>query len=479
MSTFVEAVVNQEARTANGMKARKSTANAVVDLFYNIGASRGKNVIPAFTAAFAEDKALALRVAAWARDVRGGAGERQLFRDILVHLEHNDRVAAKALIAKVPELGRWDDLFIFNSKEMKTVAYTLLGNALREKNGLAAKWTPRQGKIAAEVREFFGMSPKFYRKSLVEMTKVVESQMCAKDWNEINFSHVPSVAASRYKKAFNRNTPAYAAYVAELMKDPKDRTIEVKVNAGAVYPYDVLKGRISNYGVSFDKTELDLVQKQWEALPNFVGDANILPLVDVSVSMTCPAGGSGSKSKLTCLEVAVSLGLYLADKNKGKFKDTFLTFSSKPELVTLKGNINEKINQMVSSDWGMSTDLIRAFDKILSVAVNGKVPNSEMPEMLLILSDMQFNQCIKHDDSAIEMIARKYEAAGYALPKVVFWNLNASYGNAPVKFDKSGTALVSGFSPAIVKPLLSGDMEDFSPAAVMMKTIMDDRYAVI
>jgi hypothetical protein len=479
MSTFVEAVVNQEARTANGMKARKSTANAVVDLFYNAGASRGKNIVPAFAAAFAQDRDLALRVAAWLRDVRSGAGERQLFRDILGYLENNDRVAAKALVAKVPELGRWDDLFIFNSREMKEAAYTLLGDALREKNGLAAKWTPRQGKIAAEIRAFFGMSPKFYRKSLVEMTNVVETNMCAKDWNGINFSHVPSVAASRYKKAFNRNTPAYAAYVAELMKNPKDRTVEVKVNAGAVYPYDVLKGRISGYGVSFDKTELDLIQKQWEALPNFVGDANILPLVDVSGSMTCAAGGRESKSKLTCLEVSVSLGLYLADKNSGKFKDTFLTFSSKPELMTLEGNINEKISQMVSSDWGMSTDLNRAFDKILSVAIKGNVPNSEMPEMLLILSDMQFNACVTHDDSAIEMMARKYEAAGYALPKVVFWNLNASYGNAPVKFDKSGTALVSGFSPAIVKPLLSGDMEDFSPAAVMMKTIMDSRYFVI
>jgi hypothetical protein len=479
MSTFVEAVVNQEARTANGMKARKSTANAVVDLFYNAGASRGKNIVPAFAAAFAQDRDLALRVAAWLRDVRSGAGERQLFRDILGYLENNDRVAAKALVAKVPELGRWDDLFIFNSKEMKETAYTLLGDALREKNGLAAKWTPRQGKIAAEIREFFGMSPKFYRKSLVEMTNVVEQNMCAKDWDGINFSHVPSVAASRYKKAFNRNTPAYAAYVAELMKDPKDRTVEVKVNAGAVYPYDVLKGRISGYGLSFDKTELDFIQKQWDVLPNYVGDANILPLVDVSGSMTCAAGGHGSKSKLTCLEVSVSLGLYLADKNKGKFKDTFLTFSREPELMTLKGNINEKISQMVSSDWGMSTDLNRAFDKILSVAIKGNVSNSEMPEMLLILSDMQFNSCVTHDDSAIEMMARKYEAAGYTLPKVVFWNLNAAYGNAPVKFDKSGTALVSGFSPAIVKPLLSGDMEDFSPAAVMMKTIMDDRYTVI
>jgi len=476
MNTFVDAVKNQGARTTNGMKARKSTANAVVDLFYNAGASRGKNIVPAFAAALAENRDLALRVAAWLRDVRGGAGERQLFRDILKYLEKNDVSAAKALLAKVPELGRWDDIFVFESDVMKSYAYSMLGDALRAKNGLAAKWTPRQGKIAAEIRNFYGMSPKFYRKSLVEMTKVVETQMCAKEWDSINFSHVPSVAASRYKKAFNRNTPEYAKYVAELMKDPKDRTIEVKVNASAVFPYDVLKGRIKHYSVSFNKTEMDLIQKQWEALPNYVGDANILPLVDVSGSMTTSAG---KNTKLSCLEVAVSLGLYLADKNKGKFKDTFLTFSGRPELMHLKGNINQKIDQMVKSNWDMNTNLNKAFEKILDTAVKGGVPQEEMPEMVLILSDMQFDQCVKHDDSAIQMIARKYEAAGYTLPKVVFWNLNASYGNAPVKFDKSGTALVSGFSPAIVKPLLSGDIETFTPESVMLKTIMDDRYKVL
>ena len=473
MSTFVEAVMNQEARTKNGMKARKSTANAVVDLFYNAGASRGKDIKPAFAAALAENRELALRVAAWLRDARGGAGERQLFRDILVYLENTDTEAAKALLAKVPELGRWDDLFVFKSKALKEAAYTLLGNALREKNGLAAKWAPRQGPIAAEIRTFFGMSPKFYRKSLVEMTKVVETNMCAKDWDSINFSHVPSVAASRYKKAFNRNTETYATYVAALVKGDNP---EVKVNASVAFPYDVLKGRISNYGVTFNKTELDLIEAQWNALPNYVGDANILPLVDVSGSMTCTAGKTG---KLTCLEVAVSLGLYLADKNKGAFKDTFLTFSAKPELLHLKGGINSKIDQMVKSDWDMNTDLNKAFAKILDVAVKGNVAQEDMPAMVLILSDMQFDACIKHDDSAIEMIARKYEAAGYTLPKVVFWNLNASYGNAPVKFDKSGTALVSGFSPAVVKPLLAGDLENFTPESVMLKTIMDDRYKVL
>jgi hypothetical protein len=476
MNTFVNAVVNQEARTANGMKARKSTANAVVDLFYNIGASRGKNVVPAFTAAFVQDRGLALRVAAWARDVRGGAGERQLFRDILKYLEKTDLEACKALLKKVPELGRWDDIFIFESKEMKREAYTMLGDALREKNGLAAKWTPRKGPVAVEIREFFGMSPKFYRKSLVEMTKVVETQMCAKDWDTINFSHVPSVASARYKKAFNRNTPKYAEYVAELMKPVAERSVEVKVNAEAVYPYDVLKGRINAYGVSFDKTELNLIQAQWDALPNFVGDANILPLVDVSGSMTCRAG---KNAKLTCLDVAVSLGLYLADKNKGKFKDTFLTFSGNPELLHLKGNINQKIDQMVKSHWAMDTNLHKAFAKILDVAVKGGVPQEEMPKMVLILSDMQFNACVTYDDSAMQMIRRKYEAAGYQVPNVVFWNLNAAYGNTPVKFDESGTALVSGFSPAVVKPLLSGDLDGFTPESVMMKTIMEDRYAVM
>jgi hypothetical protein len=471
MSTFVNAVVNQEARTANGMKARKSTANACVDLFFKAGAMRGKAIVPAFTAALAENREYALRIAAWLRDVRGGAGERQLFRDILVHLENTDPEAAKALIAKVPELGRWDDLFVFKTKQMKSEAYTLLGDALRERNGLAAKWTPRKGEVAREIREFFGMSPKFYRKSLVEMTKVVESQMCAKEWDEINFSHVPSVAASRYKKAFNRNTPTYAAYVQALVKGDNP---EVKVNASAVYPYDVLKGRINSYGVKFDKTELDLIQKQWEALPNFVGDASILPLVDVSGSMSCPAG---QNSKLTCLEVAVSLGLYLADKNKGKFKDTFLTFSGSPELLHLKGNINQKIDQMVQSKWAMDTNLHKALDKILKIAVDAGVPQEEMPKMLLILSDMQFNACVTFDDSAMQMIQRKYESAGYEVPKLVFWNLNAK-DNAPVKFDESGTALVSGFSPAIVKPLLSGNLEKFTPEAVMLETIMQDRYAV-
>ena len=474
MNTFVEAVANQEARTTNGMKARATTTNKNVDLFYNIGASRGKDITPAFTAAFVEDREIALRIAQWARDARGGAGERKIFRDILVQLEKTDIDAAMALLKKVPELGRWDDIFVVTTPILKTAAFTMLKEALDAGNGLAAKWTPRKGPIAVELREFLNLSPKQYRKTLVNLTKVVETQMCARDWDNINFSHVPSLAASRYKKAFTRNTPKFAEYVAKLVK--KDPT--VKVNAGAVYPYDVLKGVINPYGrATLGKTELDHVVAQWDALPNYVGEANILPLVDVSGSMTCAAGGYNSKSEVTCLDVAVSLGLYLADKNIGKFKDTFLTFSSSPQLVTLKGNVVEKAAQMVKSEWQMGTNLHAAFNKILDVAVKNKVPQSEMPNMLLIMSDMQFDCCRGHDDSAMQMIERKYAEAGYTVPQIVFWNLNAS-DNVPVKADKSGAALVSGFSPSILKALLAADMEEFTPAGIMRKTVMVPRYDI-
>lgn len=475
MNTFVNAVVNQSARTENGMKARQSTANAVTDLFFKIGAMRGKNVIPAWTAAYVQDKELATRIALWTRDVRGGAGERKLFRDILHDLAVSDPHRGVALGRKVPELGRWDDLLVLVGTPLETFAFEEIRIALEDSNGLCAKWMPRQGDVAVRLRKHLGWTPKYYRKRLVELTKVVETQMCAKDWDNINFNAVPSVASTRYKKAFSRHTEKYKEWTAALVsKDPKVKA-SVKVNAGAVYPYDVLKGLITTYGFALNRDNLDHVLAQWEALPNYVGDANILPLVDVSGSMTSKAGGHQSKSDVTCLDVAVSLGLYLADKNKGKFKDTFLTFSSQPQLLHLQGNILEKIKQMVTSKWEMNTNLHAALDKILRTAIEGKVPQSEMPGALLILSDMQFDQCTQHDDSAMEMIARKYSEAGYNVPNIVFWNLNAN-DNVPVKYDTRGAALVSGFSPAIAKSVLAADMDNFTPEAIMLKTIMNERY---
>lgn len=463
---FADAVVAQEARTTNGMRAFKSSLNANTDLFFKIGASRGKNIVGEFTRAYLENQDIAMRVAQWARDVRGGAGERQLYRDIMLHLAMKDKAAARALMLKAPQLGRWDDVLVLAETDLRAEAFDLVKAAIAAGDGLCAKWMPRKGNLAAALRSHLGLTPKQYRKTLVSLTRVVETQMCAQDWDGINFEHVPSLASARYKKAFYRNAEAaFKSYVERLSKG------EAKVNAAAVYPYDVLKGVINGYSRSnMTATELGHVTAQWDSLPNYVGDASVLPLVDVSGSMCCPAGGSS----VSCLEVAVGLGLYLADKNKGKFKDCFLTFSSDPELLNLKGNILDKVTQMQGSNWGMSTNLHAALDKILDVATKAKVPVNEMPGMLLILSDMQFNHCVEQDSRALEMIQRKYQKAGYDMPRVVFWNLN-SHDNVPVRFNEQGTALISGFSPSIMKAVLA-DVDNFTPESIMLQAVNIERY---
>lgn len=460
--TFVQAAATtvQESRTLNGMRTQTSSLDKVVDLFFSIGASRGKDITPKFETAYQQDADLALRVALWSRDVRGGAGERELFRTILTHLEKRHADAVLRLIPLVPELGRWDDLLVLKSPVLQRAAFDLIKSALQTSNGLCAKWMPRKGAVAESLRAHLGFTPKQYRKTLVNLTTVVETQMCAKDWENIEFGHVPSVAMSRYSKAFGRNaTVSFPAYKAALVAGT------AKINASAVYPYDVIKtmrqGGDSAVAVA-----------QWAALPDYVGNASILPVVDVSGSMSCAVGGS---KNLTCMDVSLSLGLYLADKNKGPFKDAFVTFSDKPKIQILRGDLAAKLDQLERSEWGMSTDLNAVFDRILDVATKNHLPVDQLPEYVLILSDMQFNQCVKHDDSAHEMIVRKYNDAGYAVPNVVFWNLNDS-GSTPVSFDKKGTALVSGFSPSIMTSILGA--KTLSPETVMLEAIMQPRYTI-
>lgn len=468
--SFKNAVLNTTvpARTWNGMKAIESTLSNTTDLFFKIGASRGKNITAQFEKAFQENSDIALRIAQWARDARGGAGERELYRQVLKHLEqtHTDVLLGTRLLENTAEIGRWDDLLIFTDSDVKAKAFGLIWKALDAGNGLCAKWMPRKGPVALELRTFLGWSPKYYRKRLVELTKVVETQMCAKQWDEINFSHVPSLAMSRYSKAFGKNaSDAFTEFKTKLKSGDKS----VKVNAGSVYPYDITKN--VKYGDS------GLADEQWKALPNFIGDAMVLPLVDVSGSMTTPAGGYNSKSGVSCLDVAVSLGLYCSDKNTGPFKDLFLTFSTKPKFVHLTGTLSQKIKQMNTSNWEMSTNLHGAFEEILRVAKSNDVAAKDMPQVLLIMSDMQFNHCTRFDDSAMQMIRRKYKDAGYETPQVVFWNLSAA-DNVPVKFDEKGVALVSGFSPSIMKSVLAADMDGFTPEGIMKKAVMSDRYSI-
>lgn len=461
-NSFVQSAQNtqQEARTTNGMQALQSSLRKTVDLFFAAGSARGTDITAKFESAFQENADVATRIALWLRDAREGAGERQLFRDILLHLEANHLSVAKQLLPKVAELGRWDDLLIFKTQSMQASAFALIKEALTEGNGLCAKWMPRKGNVAIALRNFLGFTPKQYRKTLVTLSNTVEQLMCAKDWSNIEFAHVPSLAMSRYTKAFKRNATAEF----EQYKEDLDSGV-TKVNAGAIYPYDVIK----SLRAGGDKT---VGLAQWDSLPDYVGDAKILPLVDVSGSMHTAAGHN---TNLSAIDIAISLGLYLADKNTGAFKDCFVTFTTNASVEVLKGNLIDKLNQLSRAEWGFNTNLHSAFTNILNVATTNNVAAEDMPSTLLILSDMQFNRCVAHDDSATQMINRKYTDAGYTMPNVVFWNLAMQTNTSPVTFDKSGAALVSGFSPSILKSVLGAS--DMSPQSIMLDTVMIDRYS--
>jgi len=479
---LVDALRTKNAVTENGMPTNSSSLNSCVDLFFTIGAMRGQDkdrLIANFSSALLDDPTRAMKILFWARDIRGGAGERQIFRDIMKYLAQDHTDVLLKNIPYISEYGRWDDLLHLVGTKLEKEAFTQIRWGLDNKNQLTAKWMPRKGPVAAKLRNFLELTPKEYRKLLVGLTNVVETKMCANDWENIDFGKLPSVASARYQKAFwNRNESGYKAYIESLKKG------EAKINAGAVYPYDVTK--------SLQTGNADVAIEQWKALPNYMDgcDDRILPVVDVSGSMSASAGGNPNVS---CMDVSISLGLYISERNVGAFKDAFITFSADPHLNILKGNLRDRFTQIKTSDWGYNTDLVKVFDLILDQAIKNSVPDSEMPTKILILSDMEFDAATRcngiasgwsrvtspnvWDPSAQEMIEQKYAESGYKMPAIVYWNISSRGENIPVSFDTSGTALISGFSPSILKSVVKGQI--VSPAQIMDDTILTERYSQI
>jgi hypothetical protein len=479
---LVDALRTKNTTTENGMTTNSSSLNACVDLFFTIGAMRGQDkerLIHNFSLAYHHDPDRAMKILFWVRDVRGGAGERQIFKDILIYLAAEHTESLEKNIHLIPEYGRWDDLFGLIGTKVETKALACIKKGLDAENGLCAKWIPRKGVIASKVRNHLNLSPKQYRKKLVSLTQVVEQAMCAKNWEEIEYGKIPSLAASRYQKAFHKNDgDRYRLYIEDL------KTGKEKINAGAVYPYDITKNLKSGFG------DAEVANEQWKALPNYMEGSTerILPVVDVSGSMETAAGGNAN---VTCMDVAVSLGLYISERNEGPFKDAFITFSGEPSLQIVKGSLRERFQTMIRADWAMNTDLQKVFKLILDQAVKNNVPEEQMPTKILILSDMEFDSACNNrasswygnsvksewNPTAQQMIRQMYQDAGYKMPAVIYWNIQSRGNNIPVSFNETGTALVSGFSPAILKSLLMGEI--ISPAQIMDLTLLSPRYEQI
>ena len=464
---FMEALKIKDTKTENGMSTNSTSLSHCLDLFFRSGAMRKSSpleITTLATKAFSEDPIRTVKVLFWTRDIRGGAGERRFFRISMRHLSNLFPSKMTSVLPLIPEYGRWDDLVSLEGTKVEKEVFSIIEGALLNKDALCAKWMPRKGSFANNLRKYLGWTPKQYRKTLVNLTKVVETQMCAKKFNDIEYSKVPSLAMSRYGMAFRRNDEKRFE---EYIKNLEDKKEGVKVNTAAVYPYDVIKGMRQGNKVS---------QSQWDGLPNYMENSRerVLPLVDVSGSMDQSCGGN-----LTCLDVALSLGLYISERNIGPYQNHFITFSESPSLQHLSGGLKERLEQLETADWDMNTDLEATFSLILDQAIEHEVSPEEMPTQLLILSDMEFDQATdsyngEWNNTAQEMIVEKYNKAGYEMPNIVYWNIQSRGSNIPVRFDEDGTALVSGFSPSILKSLLSGSK--MNPLDIMDSTIFNARY---
>jgi len=438
--------------TTNGAEAYSTTLDLVLDFFFKAGALRNvdeNSIIQIFSLAFNENPLKALKILFWARDVRGGAGERRLFRIIVKFLGDNYPEILSKNLHLFSKYGRWDDLFCLIDTKVQDDVLKLISEGLKNNDGLLAKWLPRKGNLAKIFRQSLKLTPKEYRKTLVNLSNTVEQLMCSNQWNNIDYQKVPSIAISKYSAAFLRHSAEkYNEFLTLVEKG------EAKINASSIMPHDIIKSL---------KRDPVTANTQWKALPDYIGDSK--------ENFICVCDVSGSMDGLP-LDVCVALGIYLSEKNNGIFKNAFITFSSTPQLQYLTGtNLLEKVTQLENAEWETGTNLQAVFDLVLNTAVKNNVPESDMPTTILIKSDMQFDSCVT-GGTGLDMIRKKYSDNGYNMPNVIFWNLDAK-SNVPAKFNEEKIALVSGFSPAIMKSILGGDI---TPINVLNRTIESERY---
>ena len=481
--TFMTALESEMnvTETLNGAKAYKSTLNKCLDLFGKIAACRNdvKQAQKLFAHAYAENPETATRILFWARDIRGGQGEREVFRNLFKYLvEENGEIGVK-LVSLVPMYGRWDDLLVLENTSAWETVLNAIQNQLNLdrvsfKAGVAvsllAKWMPSinasskdSKRLGRKIAAHLGMTEREYRKVLSNLRthiNVVEKAMCSKEWSAIDYSKLPSRAAFMYRKAFaKQDADRYTAYLNAVEKG------EAKINAGTLYPYDIVDQYLYK-GASNDKT-IDL---QWEALPNYMEgkEFNGLVVADVSGSMMGRP-----------MAVSISLAMYIAERNTAKiWKNKFLTFSERPELQSIVGStIGKRIHNLSRASWSMNTDLMAVFKTVLDAGVKNDVRAEDMPQKLIIVSDMQFDQCCRSNKRTnFEQIQKLYRKAGYEMPQLVFWNVN-SYGNVPIEAHDTGTCLVSGCSPSILKSVLTDSV--LTPVDTMNDTVYAERYDAV
>ena len=504
--------------TENGALTHKSTTSDLLDMFAMGAAMRKRSdedVILMFRKAYAENPVYALKCLFYIRDIRGGQGERRFFRVALKDLVKQDAEAVRRNLKHIPEFGRWDDLYIFVGTALEKEAFAFMKEQLAlditcKTPSLLAKWLKSENTSSAKSRELanktriaFGFTHKQYRKTLSilrERINIVERLMSENRWDEIEFDKIPSRAGMIYKNAFARHDiermkqdPSVQSY-ADFAKDETK-----KVNAKALYPYEcvaeaVKASGVGYYGYSYRSRENDqsetnrlMVNKYWDNLADYFNGAsfNGLAVVDTSGSMT------GSEASAP-INVAISLGLYCAEKAKGPFAGHYVSFSSKPQLIATEGvDFVDKVARIYKTNLCENTNIEATFDLLLNTALANGCTQDDLPQNIIVISDMEFDTAcgsysfwgrqsnpsqmsVASAPTLLEGIAKKWAAHGYQMPHLIFWNVQARQNNIPM-LGNGPISYVSGFSPSIFETIMSGK----TGYDLMMEKLNTERYAVI
>lgn len=484
--------------TENGAVTYRTTASDCLDLFARIGAMRNaseQDIISCFSRAYIENPDLAMKILFYARDVRGGLGERRVFRVIMNWLAGFNKESVIKNIEQIAEFGRFDDIVGLMDTDCKDSALAYIRKQLfadlaaLDKKGnvsLLAKWLPSVNasnadtvKRAKAIAKALNMTDAQYRKALSKLRakiKIIENNLREKDYS-FDYSKQPSKAMFKYRQAFIRNdNERYMEFLNKVEKG------EAKLNTATLMPYDIIapivkedyldlfvRGRGAS--IDIDEKLRMAMNASWNALEDFTDNRNALAVIDSSGSMYW--GGTPLPEA-----VAISLGIYFAERNKGAFRNHFITFSETPQLVEIKGrDIVDKTLYCESFNEIGNTDLQKVFELLLDVAVENKLPQKELPEALYIISDMEFDYCVTGTDiTNFEYAKQQFARYGYKLPQIVFWNVQSRNAQVPVTMNEQGVVLVSGCTPRLFSMVASGN---YNPYDFMMEVIGSERYASI
>lgn len=473
---------NKFTRTENGAVALNTTSDARLDLFGTIGSLRDADenrITTLFSEAYAQDKLFATKIVFYARDIRCGLGERKTFRTIIRYMAEHHPEALRPNLDLIGVFGRYDDLYELVGTPLEDDMWETMKNQFEEdlKNlnegkaiSLLAKWiktadasspeTRKLGILTAQRLDYPVYNFKRIVRSMRKQIGVVESLMSAGKWTEIKYPEVPSRAMMIYRRAFAKHDPdGFSEFINKADKG------EVKINASTLYPYDIVEKIL--YGRENNK----VLEAQWKALPDYVEQGtNALIMADVSGSMSWNGGRP--------LATSIGLAIYFAERNVGAYHNLFMTFSSNPQIVTLKGEtLRQKIKNVENADWGGNTNLKAAFEKVLDIAEKNNVSQEEMPKAIVVISDMEIDYCGDKNWSFYDKMEKKFQKAGYVIPNVIFWNVYSRHDLFHADATRKGVQLASGQSVTVFKQVLQN--LGYNPIEAMENTINSERYDCI